>query len=305
MAARSEHKDLLPDRDVAVRLAGGETITVRVRAYRAAEYFEVRPLARPVLDALAALDLDASEDTEYLLDAAWAVLAEHADTMRALVLLAVDRPLDLGEVTAESFQGLFYAVLDANHPFFWRCSRSAGRCSPWWWGCCANRLRARLYRARPRRLRPVGISGRANPDVAANRNPLPRAAGPAPPGVGRPHARSHRRHGRRERSASDRRPARSLGVLQPAGKRAGQECRRAGGHEQAKKRGLGHTHRAGHCQHHPRKLQKLVALAGGLDGLNLARLAAHRVAALHAVAGGGRNPVVAFRAIDEGHGNAC
>ncbi|MDN5939527.1 MAG: hypothetical protein L0H83_12820 [Salinisphaera sp.] len=118
MAARSEHKDLLPDRDVAVRLAGGETITVRVRAYRAAEYFEVRPLARPVLDALAALDLDASEDTEYLLDAAWAVLAEHADTMRALVLLAVDRPLDLGEVTAESFQGLFYAVLDANHPFF-------------------------------------------------------------------------------------------------------------------------------------------------------------------------------------------
>lgn len=118
MAQRAEIQDLLPDRDVTITLLSGSEQTVRVRAYRATEYFEVRAIARPVLDALADLSLDASEDTEGLLADADAVFARNSELTRELIGLSLSEPVDWEDVTAQSFRDLFYAVLDANHAFF-------------------------------------------------------------------------------------------------------------------------------------------------------------------------------------------
>lgn len=118
MSKRDDLQDLLPDRDVPVRLLSGRQTTVEVRAYRASEYFEARALARPVLDELSTLELDPDADTESLLAAADAAFARHGELMRELVALAVADDLDWQDLGAEAFRDLFYATLDANHAFF-------------------------------------------------------------------------------------------------------------------------------------------------------------------------------------------
>lgn len=118
MTKRPEHKDLLPDRTLTVTTPKGEE-TVEVRAFRFADYFEVQPLCRPILDELGALTLDVDADTESLIDQVRAVFARHPDALREVVARSVGRSQAWVEaLDAVQAKRLFYLFLDANHAFF-------------------------------------------------------------------------------------------------------------------------------------------------------------------------------------------
>ncbi|MYE00556.1 MAG: hypothetical protein F4Y03_04655 [Alphaproteobacteria bacterium] len=113
----AELEVMFPDQAVPVTdPETGERVTVTVREFRFRESMELRPLSRPLVDAMAAGLEDGLDGPAHD-----ALMAEHADTWLALLSRACGRPEAwLAELRESDGAALDDAMWTANKDFFLR-----------------------------------------------------------------------------------------------------------------------------------------------------------------------------------------
>ena len=115
----AELEVLFPDVDLTVRDPDtGEDVAVTVRELRFLEGMKVRPIARPLVVALADVLGDGGE---MALDAVEEIMSEHAEAWLALIAAASDRDADwIGRLSDADGDAVAEAMWNANRNFLLR-----------------------------------------------------------------------------------------------------------------------------------------------------------------------------------------